>query len=504
MMRTFLKGLFLFTFLLATSSLFGRSSDKVQEYVVLAAKSLENDPEWARVVEALQKKHGAPVLYYKENPRETLGKLKTLRPRYVAVVEKPELIGRDYIIGLNKLCREVDDDIYEDFLWGVITGYTAASALKMVDQSTEPLTVRSAVSTIMELESGKWFDRFAYIDDHHEGVCGEKKEGGEMIAGRIGNSKGEAAGFTFGAVPVAGRPDLLQKFCDQYAAYDPDLVVTAAHATENNLEMPFSLGNIKSKNGVLYADFPGSPKNLIESGKRKVYFAVGNCLIGNVNKSRESMAVAWMNSANAATMVGYVVPTWHGRNGWGGLKYWLTLPGRTTLAQAIYLNRQDMLAQEYEWCPKILDVDFPFDKGLDAGAGLLRKALGAEPAKDQLGFFHDRNVLAYYGDPKWEVRLQAIPEENDFTTDIRIEEGQCVVTITTNADFRAERMAGSGFKQEHVLDLPFSYFFPERLVRPRLAAGQLWKAVVDENFLLVYHPGFEAGRTYTIVLDCDK
>ena len=85
-------------------------------------------------------------------------------------------------------------------------------------------------------------------------------------------------------------------------------------------------------------DFPNDPQNMKESGKRKVYFAVGNCLIGNVNNTKESMAIAWMNSGNAATMIGYVVTTWHGRNGWGGLKYWLTNPGRYSLAEAIYMN----------------------------------------------------------------------------------------------------------------------------------------------------------------------
>ena len=60
------------------------------------------------------------------------------------------------------------------------------------------------------------------------------------------------------------------------------------------------------------------------------------------------------------------------------------------------------------------------------------------------------------------------------------------------------------FKEEHVKDLPFSYFFPERLKNPRLAEGETWDATVDENFLLIYNPGFEPGRSYTIRIDTDK
>ena len=65
-------------------------------------------------------------------------------------------------------------------------------------------------------------------------------------------------------------------------------------------------------------------------------------------------------------------------------------------------------------------------------------------------------------------------------------------------------MKGDKFKQEHVLDLPFSYFFPERLNNPRLAAGQDWRAVVDENFLIIYNPDFKPNMTYEVVLDIDK
>jgi zinc protease len=64
-------------------------------------------------------------------------------------------------------------------------------------------------------------------------------------------------------------------------------------------------------------------------------------------------------------------------------------------------------------------------------------------------------------------------------------------------------MQGDKFKQEHVLDLPFNYFFPERLKNPRLAEGQEWKAVVDENFILVYDVKFEPNNVYEIILDVE-
>lgn len=254
------------------------------EYVVLASKDVQNDAAWMQVVNALQKKHKAEVFFYGKTPRESLADLQRVRPRYVAIVEKPENLGRDYVIDMHKMSREVDDDIFADFLWGMITGYDADAAMKMVNNSTEPLVIKDAVATIMELNSAKWFDNYAWVDDHSRGLWGEKKGRNAEIQTHQIDPK-----------------TVLRKFTDIYSEYDPDLVVTAAHATERNLEMPFSLGNIMAKNGKLYArdHYANTTWDLKESGKRKVYFAVGNCLIGNVNNTKESMAIAWMNGGNA-------------------------------------------------------------------------------------------------------------------------------------------------------------------------------------------------------------
>ena len=481
------------------------------DYLVIASQDVQTDSAWANVANTLVQKHKAELVSYQKSIDEVMPQLKSLNPRYVAVVEKPENLGRDYVMHLNQISRQVDDDIYADFLWGIITGYDANAALKMVNNATEPLVVKDAVSTIMELNSGKWFNRYAYLDDHKEGLWGEKKgPGQEVVTHQLKLTKRD--------VPVHGKPgkfvfreaaspeDEMQKFYDIYAEINPDLVVTAAHATERNLEMPFSLGNIKPKNGVLYMDFKDNPQNLIESGKRKIYLPIGNCLIANVNNTKESMAVAWMNSGNAATMVGYVVTTWYGRNGWGGLKYWLTTPGRYTAAEAFYMNQQDMMYQLNEMDPKMATLKFPYDveDRFADGIKVIQDSTSIKEATEtHLGFLHDRDVLAYYGDPKWNVRLQEIAEENDFTVTSKVDGKKCIVTINTKENFSLERMKGDHFKEEHVLDLPFNYFFPERLNNPRLAAGQNWKVALDENFLMIYNADFEPGKTYTVELDID-
>ena len=264
------------------------------EYVVLASKAVQQDAAWMQVVNALKEKHGAEVFFYEKAPRENLADLQRVKPRYVAIVEKPENLNRDYVIDMHHVSREVDEDIFADFLWGIITGYDANGAMKMLDNSTEPLVIKNAVATITELKSAKWFDRYAWVDDQTLGLWGEKTGKGEAV--KTGN------------VSVDGR---LKKLSDMYAACDPDLVVTAWHATEKDLQVRYSTGDIRAKDGKLYFNDHKTKEtwDVPESGKRKVFFAVGNCLIGNVNNTKESMAIAWMNGSNAATMIGYVVTT---------------------------------------------------------------------------------------------------------------------------------------------------------------------------------------------------
>ncbi|MCI5706332.1 MAG: hypothetical protein MR298_03265 [Odoribacter sp.] len=489
-----------------------QSAPKANEYVVIAGNSVVADSAWNKVAQTLKDKHQAAFLTYQTKPEEVLPQLQQIRPRYVAIVEKPENLGRDYVIALNQMSRKVDSDVYADFLWGIITGYDAAAAMKMVNNSTEPLVLKDAIATITELSSGKWFDRFAWLDDHKMGLWGEKASKDDTIVSYQLPMKKMKLRYTMShgnyrdiERMMVDPKDAMQTFYDFYEKYNPDLVVTAAHATERNLEMPFSLGNIKPKNGVLYMDFPDGPKDLKESGKRRVYLPIGNCLIANMKNTKDCMAAAWMNSANAATMVGYVVTTWHGRNGWGGLKYLVTNPGRYSVAEAFFMNQQDFVHQLNAWNPKFMTMQYPYDSQNEFAEApqLIMDSIGIQPTKDQVGFFHDRDVLAYYGDPKWNVRLQEIPEETDFTVASEVKGKKCIITITTKENFSLERMKGDKFKQEHVLDLPFSYFFPQRLNNPRLAAGQNWNVALDENFLLVYNADFEPGKTYTVELDID-
>ena len=95
----------------------GQGKLKKKEYVVLASREVVSDPAWNKVARALREKHGATLLVYDLVPWELLGELQRSRPRYVAIVEQPGRLDRDFIIKMHQ-SRAGDDDIFADFLWG--------------------------------------------------------------------------------------------------------------------------------------------------------------------------------------------------------------------------------------------------------------------------------------------------------------------------------------------------------------------------------------------------
>ena len=131
----------------------------------------------------------------------------------------------------------------------------------------------------------------------------------------------------------------------------------------------------------------------------------------------------------------------------------------------------------------------------------IQNQLGIEnPTKDQVGFLYDRDVLAYYGDPKADIRLQEMPEE-EYKVDFKVKGEKCIIKIKTRKNFNMNHLKGEQFKQEHVGNLPFSYFFPERLKSPRLVSKCSGDILINEDFMLIYEPNFKPGETYKIVLE---
>ena len=126
----------------------------------MVSQATGEDPQWKSVIETLVTRHAAEVLSYDRSVAEVLPVLRQRFPRYVCFVCQPNEATREFVADVNRLSRQLDDDPYTDALWGILTGYDAACALRIAKQS-EPLEIhRVAAGTEVELSScdeGLWY-----------------------------------------------------------------------------------------------------------------------------------------------------------------------------------------------------------------------------------------------------------------------------------------------------------------------------------------------------------
>ncbi len=146
------------------------------------------------------------------------------------------------------------------------------------------------------------------------------------------------------AEQLQGPDDTTKPLVDLLNSYKPDLMITSGHATERDWQIGFRFrsGQFRCAEGRLYGLDTQGAKHPIDSPNPKVYLPIGNCLMGHV-KDRDSMALAWMNSAGVRQMIGYTVNTWYGYAGWGCLDYFVEQPGRYTFAEAFLANQHALI-----------------------------------------------------------------------------------------------------------------------------------------------------------------
>lgn len=510
------KGIIVLLLLITGIAYGGQRSKKdrvMKDYVILARENVREDAGWNQVVEALRKLHQAEVFVYRESPAEALPELKRLRPRYVAIVERPEKIDMNFVIGIHVLSRQVTSGIYADFIWGIITGIDAKTALRQVRDSEKPLLIRNGLVVqpeFAELTDRDW-DKFAYLGI---ATSGEKMKAEDTLA--------------------LNRWDINRQFevFDRlYREVEPDLLVSESYGSVGCFALPASASlceSIQAENGNFHysaGTYEYKDERFIRhdtirkpvdwSGNRKVYIACGvrGC---DVVHPEKSIALAWMNTPCVTSMVGYPSEqVWLGQAAWGGLKFWVTTPGRYTMAEAYFLNQQNILYLLNEFSPKLLEMDY--DHTWDMYADLskmvnrIQETTGKEVTKRNIiGCWQERDLLAYFGDPKWDVRFR--PGKETYKVHAVRKGKKYIITLVTGKNFSSDELEGD-FLREHehesmnapasISKLPFSFIFPERLKNPRLAPRQEWKVGLSEDMLLVYDAWFEPGKTYKIVLLTD-
>ena len=403
------KNLILFALAAASQALFG-------SYVVAVEKETYADPEWKKVADALVAKHSATRLEYDGNEKldSILPGLKKARPKYVCFVSRPESAGRDLVVGAAQLLRKIDDDPYGDAFWGILTGYEAADAMRIVKAPRERVIRRAATSMGSEGAVKGWSAGFA-SNEGNKNDFWRKRPGGEVEK-----------------VPTDGNP--AKALADAFNTIDVDYFVTSGHATQHDWQIIYNRneGSLRhdsearlafmSPEGGIYPVTKASPK---------IYLAAGNCLIGNVDR-RDCMATAWMHTGGAEQMCGYTAVTFFGFMGWG-VKSHLE-EGRCSVAEAYDLQNQMLL-----WALAQVDAELPtrkiavedFGNGrsstkkfIEAHAEVLASGVtgGIVTGIDStaLGLLWDRDIVAFYGDPAESVTFPA--ERRTLKTEINGDE----------------------------------------------------------------------------------
>lgn len=398
-------------------------------YVVLISEETAALPEWKAVADKLADKHGGSIVTVKDSIFAKLDTLKKMAPRHLAVVARPEEIDRVTVNDLHRLTRRLDDDPYGDCIWGIVTGYTPADAMRIASAEA-PLAISRAMGTT-NIDASRFSDSmsitdwqpFQYMEQH--GARG-KTEPAFYTQGLREQEKADAS--TLGVTP---------KLTEYWKQYSPQLFVTSSHATQFNLEMPFSKGIFVSGNNRFHVlnqkqfkEFTTFLRGVIFNGKEEdlisfierskapvieakpvpsVWLAAGNCLLGDVKRTKNSMAVTALSHYGFNQLVGYTVPSWYGKGGWGTLGLLFNNHDASSLAEAWYLNNQFILDETMTRFPKLMTLNFnaPDINGIKDDPEFAKgmAAAGYGMGKDQMGLIHDRDTVAFYGDPAWIARL---------------------------------------------------------------------------------------------------
>lgn len=449
--------------------------DSIGPYAVVVSKTTSEDPEWAKVVAALVAKHQAKVIVYEGDVRAALPALKKLMPRFAAFVGKPAEVGRSFVVAVHRLTRDLNDDPYGDVVWGIVTGYKPADALRIATATT-PLVIRRAGSGTDQLP----LEPFTEAQKFSEGQAGAqwiKTADGKVVQNKI---------------DADSTRDVVKMFNE----FKPDFFMTSGHASERDWQMGYSYpnGSFRCKDGILYGVDTKRHAYKIDSPNPKVYLPPGNCLIGHI-PDEQSMALAFMGSAGVDQMIGYVVSTWYGRGGWGTRDYFFAMPGHYDLAQSFYFNNQTIIHELETKFPK--SARFNIDKfNIETDPQVIGKIAGAigytqnkPELKDNVGLLWDRDTVALYGDPAWDARLASKTE----TLETQITAAAGVYTLTIKA--LADTTPGP----------PFALLLPHRLRHPAVQSGSEFDPLITSNFIMLFKlpAKLEAGKTYTVTFKAE-
>ena len=365
--------------------------------VVMSAGTAQ-DGAWREVAARLVARHGAEMRaeVAVADQDGLSARLREAKPRYVAFVMKDSEVDAKRIASLRQTMRAIDDDPFEDAIWSIVTGTTAADAMRIAT-SEEPREITRVLATT-GVDENIVPGPVAVISDSSPNVFWWEKAAGGGVTRQTEDG------------------DVSHVFADAWGRLDPDLILTSSHASERNLEMPFSRGNIVASGGAfamlpqaklidystgqaLSEDARGplpEPKPLAAPAREKVWIAAGNCLIAN-HIDRNDMVMTALSFGKVNLFFGYATTTWFGAIGWNTWRYF----GQYgyTLGESHYAANQVLIKRIAEIEAGIVEAAAAKMAASGGGEGDVEVELSEEAAREYAGLLWDRDATVLYGDP---------------------------------------------------------------------------------------------------------
>ncbi|MBP5791584.1 MAG: transglutaminase domain-containing protein [Kiritimatiellae bacterium] len=332
-------------------------------YAIIASRETLADSEWRIAAEALAAKHDNEALctVVAATATDALATLRGLKPRYVAFLMRPEEFCTATLLELKSMMREIDDDPFDDAIWGIVTG-PDAKTVQRIASSRSPNEIGSILATTGVSANVVTGDVACISDAYPKGEWWRKSSTGLRWGGKCTN-------------------EVASVFSSAWRDIDPECLLTSSHATERNLEMPFSLGNLVATNGVFATTsklgMAHDHTPIAGPLNEKVWLAAGNCLIANHIDSSDMLMTA-LSFGKVNQFAGYFKETWFGFVGWNTWTYFGAMGYSLSLSH--YAANQ--------WLLKKL-------------------ALGEHSDENEFaGLVWDRDATIFYGDPMHAARIK--------------------------------------------------------------------------------------------------
>ena len=422
------------------------SGDRSLTYAVVIKQSTYDIPDWRAVADALLARYPSQLFIWNSSLFEVQGAVGDYLPTHVGLVCELTTASPSFVQHtVWSFMRGLDTDIYCDAVWGILTGYDAADALRLA-------TCPDAVE-VRTLLSGTTSCDLTY---YTQGISTS-----EATYGRYYTKQSDSETATeFNDGPTDRTEWLVTMINEGIDIFDHapvDIFYTSGHGGHNVWQMHYPTsgleGYFRSSPGFVYGDpYDGRDIN-IESTNPKIYFGLGNCDIGQIQNSG-SMAPGWIHRGGAYQYTGYVIPEGGTSHQHGGTKaYFYRVSRSNTWAESYFLANQALR----------------FD--------ILNNTPGASPP--------DLNGSALYGDPAMEMVMShdGVYREPLFSTELTVCTGATRDTVTYRITMNREGSPGYTSKWGERHPAIILTFVAEDI---QIIYTEAMSTVVEDNFALMY------------------